>query len=645
MRLIAGWKLVKCLVLKTGSVLWKSSPNFFRLACSIYSMAMFSHSSLLLAQSPSIATIQNTLEQSRFRHISAFELQESKSRLLNSLRQTPSDVSVYDWSKLRDETTIAILNDENAVRRLEFLIERLRESDPAERAGLLGLYDAARTHLALTTFLNPSLHSSKELQTEFAARKRMATEVLLQYSGKGQSEFLYDRLAEAVRWFEEHQQAPEFVEVVRRRFSHPNLEVKISASMLANLTSQDLQQTTPIEQTSNGLQIRGTSQSSGTGYLAPVHDSGFGELVMKFQGRTGFRMTSSMRKVRFGSSAATQTNAETTIKIGELLSLSASPTKACACTELCNSEATVCRRVGRRLIGGIVDRVITKKTPEFERELSQQVATRVREELDKEIAELLTQANAFFRDRIWLQAKWLDMFPRAVGSKTSSDRLELSVLVDSASGLAAPNYSAIDKSDCVSLHESLASSLLNALYVQFRPRLPRTLNRDVIERWDERLPKMFRQGESPGKVWVDLELDFPRPFELNFDQNRVCLTLRAKRILLDDEEDSPIQVPFDVTISYRVSVEPDGVFRFDLAHKPQVQPRNLAPAEDRKKLVQAAVLQEFLYGLQPSFVMDVNDFVDSSELPVSLQRIESARGWLAIQLMPNADISSQMTTR
>ncbi|MEO1525728.1 MAG: hypothetical protein AAFX06_09840 [Planctomycetota bacterium] len=569
---------------------------------------------------------------------------QSEQQLIAELESTVT-LPLEEWQELRASKLKAIHEDRQVFRRVEFLIEKLRESDWDSRSSMVRLFMVAKQHLALLDQKAQQEEELDELVSEFDRVANLVQRTLDDHRSHMITNAEHRRLRDLVQWLEDHKQAPSLVRLAQQRFSHPNVEVSLSAQMLAALTKQELQKDEPIDRNSDGLTIRGTSRSTGNGFLVPVSDSGRGSLVMRFSGQTDFQMQSAMRRIRFGSSAVTSLNAATRISIADFLTLYAGPTSVCATTNLCNSDATVCRKLGKRLIGRIADRTIAKKTPEFEEELSNEVATRVREELDKEIAGVLSSANSTVSDVLNVRAAWIGMPPRGIQTGTTNERIGLRLLVDALGGLAAPRPCQRRDSDRISVHWTLASSFLNAMYTDYRPRLPRTLNRDMIESWDERLPRLFKEDASPRNVWVDLELDYPRPFSLDFDGNKLSLILRARRILLDDEEETPQQVPYDLAIPYVTEVGPTGTVKFLLAGEPTVEPRDIMPEQDRMRAVREAVLGEFLYGLNPSFEVDPAALAGDSKLPITIRSIESSEGWLSVRFGANVTSNASLNPR
>ncbi len=593
----------------------------------------------LIAQESSSSDLSPLLEQQTFAAADDDKFQGSRQDLLKALRSPAGEIDQEDWDYLRTESVADSLEQgtPELPEWLDNLVAKLNQDySPYDEPRLLELRRLVRRHLRMIE----NRESREVLQQEFQDRKASTQDALAAFLDRGRVED-YRRLAEDIRWMQEHDMAPDFVHAAKHRLSYPNFEAKLPASLVQSATSTDLPtQSETINRTSDGIRTVGNGVFTSQAHLKPTDSAGEGDFRLSFSGEFRLSATNTLRKVRFRSNATTWAWATAAIGMDNTGYLSYNGLQVCTRSNLCNGKACVDRRVGKRVVGNLVDRVVAKKTPEVEQTLSKELRERVEKELATQIVELVGKANTAVKERFWAPARRLDLAPRSLSVATSDQQVQIQMLEDTQCGLAAPgSFGGPDSgTGYAAMHTTLLGDLMNSVYV--RHKQPSELNGDLVQRLNASLPvQPFAEVNLP-EIRLTIALDFPRPFLLDFEDDIVHLTIRAKELVLDD-----VAHPGrDLTISYRVSAHADNKVHFELQDSPRLSvPKKKDPAatEDLAK----AVNDELLAGLLPGFTLDLEDMISSDSedagpadedksLPIRISGIEARGGWLVFLLSP-----------
>jgi hypothetical protein len=580
--------------------------------------------SLDAASPASESNLAELLRKATFRGIDDDAMESSRNQLLQILSNAPTGVGNEDWEYLRTESVSHALssNSPDMQGRLDNLIDKLSQNfSPFENPHLLEMRRLLRRHSVMLAD-----RSQRGQLRQLFDRVKISLEQALSDYEKTNSLEPHRRLASGIRWLELHGLADEFVRESKRQLSFPNLIVMMPASVVRRATSRPMPfRSEPIDRNSDGIHTLGHGEFSSSVFLEPSFDSRQGVFRLRFSGEMKLTAVNTRNRIQFRSSATTRVSAVTRIALDDQVSLTHSTPSVCASTDLCNGRVCVDRRLGKRVIGCLADRVVARKTPEIEVALSRELQERVQQEIGKEVTEMAAKANTVIRDKVWAPARRLDLTPRQLSIATTDLGFSFSATEDTLCGLASPSpfHSPNDGAGYAAIETSLATDLLNRLYVQTRQ--PRTLTVDMVQRLNDSLPvHPFTEVRIPDEVRVFFELDLPRPFRTEFDSGIVSLTVKARRIVVGDQHYSA----HDLVLSYRVSVEQNGGIRLALNGQPVLTPQNASNGRTDQILMQA-VNAELLADLKSEFLIDPQTIYGKDpQLNLYVSKIVSENGWL-----------------
>ncbi len=580
------------------------------------------------------------LDQATFRAVSPNDLDLSRAQLLRSLDEVPGWIE-WDDRELAEtkELSEALLAGSDEMRpRIEYVIIELlqRDEPPYGEAKLVRLRQQLRRHLQL---IDDSQRF--DLPAVFQRVKIAMRDALNRYEQTGNT-LQRHRLVTGIRWFECHDQANEFVLAAKQALSFPNLEIRVPAHLVRRLTTQSTQEYEPVARVTDGIASRGSGLLSVSGFLEPVFSTNGGRLSAQLGGEALTSVKNSRDRIQFRSSTRTQINATALIAFDSFGFMTVGWPQVCAVTDLRNCRASVDRLLGKRIIGCLANRAIARKTPEAECAISRELAERVESALKTQLDERVSTANQFLRDRVWPRVRRLDLEPRELAIQSTSDGLRLAVTEDNQCGLAAdrPCPFPTEGAGYAALHESLATDLLNIFYVRSKDG-PAAWNRDAFAAAGDLPVQLFGDATPPGKVGVRLNLDFPRPFRVDFSTNRVSFTIRAKSIELQDVVAPFSETTFsahDLTLGYCVSLKSNATFQFRLLGKPKVSKHGLPHGEVDQRLVEA-IQNELFAGLLSEFQVDSERLIGDNAWPLQIDRVLVDQGWIlaCLAAKPSAD--------
>ncbi len=587
------------------------------------------------------ANLTRVLDEETFVAFGDEEFESSQDLLLSTLGNAPAEIEEDEWSYLRTDSVARAMKEDSADLhdRLTNLVDKLNQNfSPYEEPRLLELRRLARRHLLLIE----NREQTENLRQSFQREKESLKQALAEFEASGSQE-QHRRLATGIRWMEDHEMAGDFVRASRQRLSFPNLEVSLPASLLRSATMTHLPtQNEPVDRTSDGIRTRGSGELKSHAYLRPIPAINHGDFRLQFKGEFLLTATNSRKRVQFNSRATTRITGVAAIALGGDGFLSFNDLQVCATSDLRNGRACVDRKIGGRVMGRVVDRVIKKKTPEIEQALSRELRERVHKELGTQVSEIVEKANVAVNEQFWSPARRLDLSPRMLSVATANEHVKFTVLEDAQCGLAAPRpFSATpDGHGFAAFHATLVTDLMNSVYV--RHMNPAALNGDLVQRLNASLPvQMFQDVELTNEMRLNFELDFPRPFQVTFEHDVVHLTMRAERIVLDE---TPLSGR-DLTLSYRVTAGSDNQVTFELQGAPRLSSPDHPSDEDPPELIEV-IRDELLAGLLPEFTLDVNGLLSDDEpLPLKIAKIASSDQWLVLSLGARAEAGDRMASK
>jgi len=250
---------------------------------------------------------------------------------------------------------------------------------------------------------------------------------------------------------------------VRNRYGHPNLFVDIKSSVLEQRVDRQVNDTSPVSESLDGVQIRGTATTTAlvSAHLLPSYDGA--KMVIQLKGHTDSKTVGRQRRVMVCASGTTPICGEQTI-IVQPSGLVASSPRAGASTNQNITGVNVNRRIGRKLITRVAKKKAHEALPKGEMTADNRARQRIREQMQEGSAELVAEANQKLRDKVVDPLKQKGLYPEKVNLQSSAEAVSLvAVMQFGGIRLGAPSMPpAINyESDIVGkIHESVVNNLL-----------------------------------------------------------------------------------------------------------------------------------------------------------------------------------------
>jgi hypothetical protein len=181
------------------------------------------------------------------------------------------------------------------------------------------------------------------------------------------------------------------------------------------------------------------------------------------------------------------------------------------------------------LARAVAKQMYDRQEEEAEREAQGLLASRAESRLDEEVELKLSSASSKFRREIWDPLRSLGLCPEAVDMETTEERLIARYRLAGLSQVGAftPRPQAPASSLLsIQVHESLLNNMIASLDLGGRRVKLRDLFAEVaakLHRTDYQVPEDVRED-------VTIELDADDPVRFEFQDDRIHLTLRIRRL-------------------------------------------------------------------------------------------------------------------
>ena len=355
-----------------------------------------------------------------------------------------------------------------------------------------------------------------------------------------------------LEWLESYGQLPEIGQRLRSRFAQPNLQMRISAGLIARATTNRRQQTDPVGMCFYGSWVQGSSTGDvgAVGRLRP--GSGMAVIDLDVSGTAVANTVGIKRRVQVFSRGDVNMAAQKRLFF-DGFQITSQPTIASACSTNRTCGVSVNRLIGRRLIGRLARRRAQKLKPCAEQLSNCQAREKLVRQLDSQTDQLVSKANQQLADlRRRLEAQ--NLFPDTLSVNSTDAAMQLVASLASGGKFTAPNAApAIPQSPdvLVQLHQSVINNLLAS-----RMRGVKVDNESMRQRMEEmniEVPELTANSagedkeEDEDENW-SMQFDFTRPVSVGFDDGLIKIIVRGTNFTRGDQA---IDDTIDIIATYQ----------------------------------------------------------------------------------------------
>jgi hypothetical protein len=330
-----------------------------------------------------------------------------------------------------------------------------------------------------------------------------------------------DRLARLRRL----RQAPKLVESLDSRFNRENLFLQASRQLVAAGVEQNVDETSAVTDSILGVSVFGNARLRGrvTLGMVPCADRGRFELLLDgeaLSSSTGYR-----KSVTLFSTSTTAVMARKSIELDERGLIGAPAVAACTTDNSLNDIAAKCC---------LVERIAWKRAQQSQGQAealaSASAERRIESRMDARSAELLSNANDSYQQKIRKPLIRRDSFPQSLRFQTTTEHLLGRSLQRNEFQLAAPTDppAPMEGGDlAVRVHESYIRNMAEAILGGYRLT-------------DEELERLYKENgrEVPEELRVTetstrwgFTFDERSPVEILLRDNQLSITVTAKKFV------------------------------------------------------------------------------------------------------------------
>jgi hypothetical protein len=330
-----------------------------------------------------------------------------------------------------------------------------------------------------------------------------------------------DRLARLRRL----RQAPKLVESLDSRFNRENLFLQASRQLVAAGVEQNVDETSAVTDSILGVSVFGNARLRGrvTLGMVPCADRGRFELLLDgeaLSSSTGYR-----KSVTLFSTSTTAVMARKSIELDERGLIGAPAVAACTTDNSLNDIAAKCC---------LVERIAWKRAQQSQGQAealaSASAERRIESRMDARSAELLSNANDSYQQKIRKPLIRRDSFPQSLRFQTTTEHLLGRSLQRNEFQLAAPTDppAPMEGGDlAVRVHESYIRNMAEAILGGYR-LTDEELERIYKENGRE-VPEELRVTETSTR-W-GFTFDERSPVEILLRDNQLSITVTAKKFV------------------------------------------------------------------------------------------------------------------
>ena len=446
------------------------------------------------------------------------------------------------------------------------------------------------------------------------------------------------QIANQLDWLDTTGQASEMIADIRRRYLNSNLTIEVKGSVLLDRIARDVTDTSPVSETMEGVQIKGTAKTKAriSARLLPSSDGA--RLEIELSGRTFSKTVGKKRRVSVCAKGTTDIYGSQTIVIRPT-GLSALQPSAHTSTDQKITGVGVNRKIGRRLVTKIARKMANKALPKGERMADQKARRQVVTQMKEGSAELVAQANQTLRDKIEDPLKDKGLYPDEVSVRSTAQDLSLLALVHFGQfRLGAPSLPPLTGygSDIVGkVHESMINNLLAAKIGGVKID-----SEQVAEMMDKYNLEEAQSASSANKIdkpdnenqdeedesW-SITFNRLQPATFSFKDDRVRVGLRAQKITRGG---NPEKFRIEMAATYSVAVHGVGQFELIRDGQPEINFLGHTGTLSVEQLaVKTFILRKIEALYRPRFSIDDLPAGDLVELlkKIEVEHLDFIDGW------------------
>lgn len=491
----------------------------------------------------------------------------------------------------------------------------------------------AETAAALDDYLHVArTHASPSLQSDADKRLELLEDELATLTDPPDPQSLM-RMGAVVSWLERRWQAPHVVQAYLKRFSHPNLQVRIGADFIAAIASQEIDETAPVRDNILGTSIRGTGRTRGQMKVQPAAHSDGAAFDLVIDGVNLSKTVGTNGPAIIFATGQTELHGVKRITVNNLgLHAGVTSAKAKTASEVNGVATTKCG-----LMDKLIKRIAWKRIPRDkargDRIAASHAERQFAERVDSQANGQLLAANRTYLSKIRNPLLRRGEFPKQLVLHTDKDALHVTASLQTTNKLAAdrpaPGIDGRHALD-VQIHEStivnLAAGLLGGRTIR-----QEDVERQAIDLLGEVPPGLQDDEKGPWSITFAER----NPVSLQFDDQTVVLTVRADGFTSEGQSLEAM----DITLRYAVERKGAG-FKAIRQGDPEVVPPNYvqgSPIPIRlnglRSLLKERFIKLFPAEIDSPGIELKGKLARLGVLPVSHLSID--RGWLAVAIQMN----------
>ncbi len=410
-------------------------------------------------------------------------------------------------------------------------------------------------------------------------------------------------MAEAADRLDRAGRAPQLLDALRQRFSHPNVTVNLSNRLVWTGMTREIDETAPLRDNILGTAITGTGRTIGWAQAKLIPDPDRGLIQTLITGRNYARTVGHNGPAVIYSTGDSELRGEKTIVITPD-GLSSLPAEATVATR---SRVTGIASTKRGVVDKIVKRVAADRVPQEkargERVAQEHSQRMFRRKLDEQADTQIADANDRYQHKIRGPLLRLGAFPQKLAFSTTADYLDVVGLQSGPAQLGATSIEPVPDTGAdllIRVHESMFSNTATNMLAG------RTLDQPQIDRIS-----MDLFGKLPDRNDGDPETQEPwsvtfaedRPMTLSLDDSQATVVIRGTRFTSATRKFEGMRI----TVRYTLARE-GGTLRAARQGDVEVVPIDFVPGRQTLSARQAALLgpirKRFGRLFQSQFVSD-----------------------------------------
>lgn len=491
----------------------------------------------VLAQKPTPAgdltqTIENA--KSGFKPVTQEDVAAAKSTLqaklnaLQSLLSNGSSENEQAWKDyLRWNDLEAQLSAESPdMRTLEEIYLKYKGSYAGlDKQQVIDARQALRTYINLAYFVQVD-----QYKQQFDMQLKTLADAVKRYTDTASGDDAR-AIGAILGWLEQGNQVPTSLETIRNKLDKPNLYASVSRELIAAGIRRPVDQVNPVHEIILGTNVRGTAHMVGDVdvNLVPSKNKGLVELTLAG--------TVTSDNVGVNGPATIYSTGYSTIGASKLLNVTKdglSPNPAVAHADTTTTFNAICAKM--RLVQKIATKRAYQQKRQAEAIASDRTETRIEGRFDNETVDLVADANARLKEKLYRPLLGRDEFPDAVNVSTTTDHLNLEVMQASQSQLAAPGPAPPTQDKKADLTLKLHESIVNNYGETFLAGVKLTDERlvEILEERDAEVPEELQI--TPDTDPWSITFDYKSPIQVMFHDDNVKIGIRGRQFTRGDNE-------------------------------------------------------------------------------------------------------------